>query len=337
MIGVLWWSVAHAGPSAIATGSMTLVSGPSAGSAEAPTLTDVVDTRGFWNPRLRAGLSVFATAPVTKKTMVGASWGFWRDHRFCDTCTAGAGPGWAGPELLGSTDLTLMLGTVTKVGKGAIRWAALATLPASRDAFVCNPLYGAPGASIAWLQPIAGSFLQTQVRASRPFHAFSAAPVGRCSPGLRGETEVDTLTGAVEPTPWDGARTVGANPTFSGSVSAAWFDAHNVWDGAPDWLTTQLTLGLNVQRNRVDPETEVDTLTGPASADRSRRPLLGSVPWSLGIGVHASKRLDVLFSASNQLPTWLADPGGTLRALPARTAVTLQARQSFGGRRPEDL
>ena len=306
-----------------------MVSGPTSTSAEAPTLTGPVPVDGVWNPRLRAGVSWFATLPLGKHLDATAIYGIWRDQALCDTCDGGAGPGATGRELLGSSDLTVSMGRQIAVGEGSLRLAATAVLPASRDALLCNPLLGAPGVSALFSQPVGRSTLQTSARVARPFYVYRAAPVGRCEPPLRGQAQVQTLTGSVAPTPWNSQRTAGPNPSLSGALRVQWFDPLRVWSKAPESLATGLMVGLEGQRNRVDPEVRVDTLTGDEVVPRSTRPITASIPWSLSVGAHVSARATLQLRLANRLPTWLADPGGTLRALPARTAVSAEILHRF--------
>ncbi|MBX2798404.1 MAG: hypothetical protein KTR31_12060 [Myxococcales bacterium] len=313
-----------------ASTSLTVVSGPTSGSATAQTLTGPVPTDGMWNPRMRLATSASLLVPLPSDLLLSATWGIWRDQALCDTCDDGAGPGAVGNELLGSTDLMVSLGRRFQVGdKGMVQVALTGVLPASRDALVCNPLYGAPGASAGYLHRVGGTSVLASARFARPFFRYSAAPVGLCAPRLRNVPEVDTLAGAVEPTPWDGTWSAGANPSFTASTAVAWLNPHAVFAKAPARLTSQIRVGLDAQRNRTDPATAVPALTGEVAVERSARPLTASIPWSIAVGVFATDRTNLGLTLGNRLPTWLADPGGTLRALPARTSLTLSMQNRF--------
>lgn len=321
---------AWAGPSLVANETVSFVSGPSSPAAEAETQTGTISVPGFWNPGLRAGISAQLWIPLDEHWSVAGSYGVFRDQRFCDTCKGGEGPGWLGDELLGTTDLQLSGTGRWTVGKVDVSVTGIAVLPASRDALVCNPMFGAPGLGLGVMGPLGDSVVGAQISALRPIYRFSAAPVGRCAPPLRGTSVVTTLTGAADPLPWDGTRFTGANATFTSSVVAFWQNPLRVLPGVSDKLTSAVSLGLDVQRNAREGATSVDTQTGPVELDRAYRPLNASVPWSVMVGVRPSQTLELRLSLSNRLPTWIADPGGTFLALPARTTIALQARQRFG-------
>lgn len=322
VVGVCLPWAARAEPSIDVTFANTVVAGSSSPPAFSDTLTGTVPVGGMFNPRLRLGLSAALRIPIGERGDLGAQWGLWRDQAFCDTCEGGGGPGVLGDELLGSTDLTLSGGHRLDVGESALRLGVLAVLPASKDALWCNPLVGAPGITAALTVPAGGTALRASARASRPFYLHNAAPVGICSAS---DDRVQTLTGAVSPTPWDGGRTTGANPTFTGSVGAAWVNPHALWKDAPAAWSTRISVGLDGRRDPVDPAAQVATLTGVVDVPPPRRPLTGGVSWSIGSGWAVSEALGLDLALSDRLPAWIADPGGAFRATPARTAITLSA------------
>lgn len=322
---------AWAGPSVIANESISFVSGPTSPSAEADTLTGSVPVSAFWNPRLRAGVSAQVWVPLGDKWQFAASYGVFRDQRLCDTCADGAGPGYLGDELLGSTDLNLSLTRIVSIGKGQLTLTGIAVLPASKDALRCNPMFGVPGVAVGFAQPIRKSVLSASARATRPLYRYSSAPVGRCAPELQGESAVSTLTGMAEPTPWDGTRFTGANPTLTGGLSVVWRNPHAaVWEGAPKVLTSGLSVGIDAQRSADEGATTVPTTTGRVDLNRAFRPLVASVPWSVAVGIRPSPLLELQLQLANRVPTLLADPGGTFLALPSRTTVAILARQRLG-------
>jgi hypothetical protein len=333
--------------SAEVVGSSTLVPTLWAPGATTETLTGSVEHGGVFDPSLRFGLFGTVVASLPASSSLVASYGVWREQTFCDVCEDGQGPGSLGSELLGSTDLTVALVHAEPLGEapedggasGVLRdrgrsSAALVlradvVLPASRDALSCNVMYGAPGLGATFRLPVGGSTVGVGVSARRPFYRYDAAPVGRCAPPLRGTDTVETLTGAVSPTPWNGDWFGASNPSLSGSATVSWAQVHAVVPRAPTRLRSSMSLGLAFQRYPVDPPVVVDTLTGPVTIAPSSRPLRTQVPWSLEGGYGLTDSLDLTLSLSNRVPFVLADPGGTFRALPASTAVTAAAAAQF--------
>lgn len=328
-------------------GATTFVPTLWAPQASTPTLTGPITHGGVFNPSFRFGLSGTVIASLPASSGVAASWGLWRDQALCDTCDGGRGPGALGSELLGSTDLTLsffhveglsgdesgndpqaLLGVRSRT-KPMLVLRADVVLPASRDALFCNTMYAAPGLGATFRLPVGGSTVSVGVSARRPFYRHDAAPVGLCAPALRGSGTVQTLTGPVEPTPWNGTWFGASNPSLSGAAVASWAQVHAVVPRAPTRLRTGLSLGLSYQRFPVDPAVRVQTLTGAVDLDTSNRPLRVAVPWSIEAGWGLTSSLDLTMSLSNRVPTVLADPGGTLRAMPASTALTVQAAARF--------
>jgi hypothetical protein len=335
--------------------STTLVPGLSAPAAEVPTLTGSASAPSVFDPRLRLGVSAAVQAPLPGGTVAWASWGVWRDQTFCDVCEDGQGPGWLGSELLGSTDATVAVqrrfwlgeppkadpaddtdATVAALQPGrartAIPWLILradAVLPASRDALACNPMLGAPGAGAIFGLPAGASTVQVSVSGSRPVYRYAAAPVGRCAPPLQGDATVRTLTGEVQPTPWAGERWGAQNPTLSGNAALTWAQPHALIPGAPQRLFTTMSLGLAYSRVAPDPATTVDALTGAVAVREASNPVRTAIPWSVQAGWSVTPRLDLWTALSNRLPTLSADPGGTLRAQPAQTAITAALAARF--------
>lgn len=320
------------------TGASTFVPTLWAPGAQTRTLTGEVDHGSVFDPALRFGLSGTLVAALPASNMLSASWGMWRDQALCDTCGDGGGLGALGSELLGSTDLTLSLshiellsgeGLSSTKGAPSLVLRADLVLPASRDALSCNVMYAAPGFGAGFQLPMSGSIVGLSVSARRPFYRFDAAPVGRCAPPLSGEGEVATLTGSVSPSPFSGDWFGASNPSLSGAATASWSAIHQIVPDAPERLRTGLSSGLSFQRFPVDPAVAIRTLTGITVVPESTRPLRISVPWSVEAGYGVTDALDLMLSLSNRVPTFLTDPGGTLRALPASTAITASAQARF--------
>ena len=332
----LAWAVLVCPASAVAgtTGELTLantfVHGLHAPSADVRTLTGTESEGAVSNPTLRVGLAGLLAIELPAESALSFRWGLFRDQALCDTCAGGGGPGSLGSELLGSTDLGVALAHREPLGEEAgLVLRADAVLPASRDALACNPFYGAPGLGATFDLPVGGSRVAVGVSARRPFYRYDAAPIGRCSPPLRGDGTVDTLTGRAAPTPWDGAWFGASNPTLTGGATVVWSDLHRFVKRAPQQLSTELASGLQLQRNPVDPAGTVHTLTGDVALAPSNRPVRTVIPWSIEAGWAFSERVSVSVAVSNRLPTLLADPGGTFRALPASTALTAAATGHF--------
>lgn len=316
-------------------------------AAESETLTGSVSHRGVFDPSLRFGVSGTGIVSLPASSSLVASWGLFRTQTFCDTCGDGSGPGSLGSELLGSTDLMLALVHAESLGEGGegdqsavlsarpgqseplMLLRADVVLPASRDALSCNVMYAAPGASAGFRLPVSGSALSVSVSARRPFYRYDAAPVGLCAPELRGTGRVETLTGSVAPSPYGGQWFGASNPSLSGAAGVSWTSLHAIVPNAPARLRSALSTGLSFQRYPVDPPVSVRTLTGTVTVAESVRPLRIAIPWSIDAGYGVTSSLDVMLSLSNRVPTMLTDPGGTLRALPASTALTASAAARF--------
>jgi hypothetical protein len=303
--------------------STTLVSGTVAPGAAIGTLYGPLAFGGVASPRLRLGVSGALVQPLGDRGRLSARWGVFRDQALCDTCADGAPPGWLGDELVGTTDLQLDASTDLPMdGGAALRVALGLTAPASRDGFLCNPLLGAPSAAAAFLLPTGEGQLVVGARLTRPVYGFRAVPVGRCAPALSDAT-VDTLAGTASATPWVQSWWGVQNPVLLLTTTATWLDPHALIGGVDDRLTTALQVGLVAERDAQDPAVRVDTLAGSFTMPASREPARVSVPWAARVGFEVTPATEVALSLSNALPAVLADPGGTLRALPSRTAVTL--------------
>lgn len=299
-------AVALAEPIAGADLSTTFVSGPV--------------TPGAWNPWLRTGLGGTVGAQLERSDF-RASWGVFRDTVGCDTCGDGNGPGHVGRELLGSTDLTLSYGYRRTVEDATVRVALDLVVPASRDALVCNPMYGAPGVSGSLSVPVDETGLRFSARASRPMYRYDSVPVGLCAPRMD-DGYAEALTGPVAPTPWGGLRPGMANPSAAGGVAVAWTDPHALAFDS-ERLTTGLSLGVDASRQVAAAPVTVRTETGTVSFDGARSPFVAAFPWSVSAGLSVSDHTSLSLSVSDRVPALLTDPGGTLRALPGRTALTL--------------
>jgi hypothetical protein len=295
----------------------------SAPEASVPTLTGAWEDDGVFDPRLRLGLSGRVLATLTPRDQLWASWGFWRDQALCDTCAAGGAPGWLGSELLGSTDLIVRLVHQEPLeGRAAIAAHADVVLPASRDALWCNPMVAAPGAGAAFQLPVRGTTVLVGASARRPFYLHQAAPIGICSPPLAGDVDIAALTGPVEPASYDGAWFGFANPRLTGTADLTWADPHRLIPGAPWRLDSELTTGLQLERAASDPQVRVLTDTGLVTVEAANRPVRVTIPWRIARGWALRPTTTLELSAGNRIPSVLADPGGTFRALPATTTFS---------------
>lgn len=313
--------------------STTVVSGTVAPGVAIGTLYAPLELGGAASPRLRVGVSGAFVQPLGPRGRMSARWGVFRDQALCDTCRDGA-PGWLGDELVGTTDLQVDASTdLPMTGEAALRVGGGLTLPASRDGFACNPLLGAPAVAASLLLPTGRGQLVLGSRITRPVFGFRAVPVGRCAPPLADAT-VPTLAGSVTATPWVEQWWGVQNPVLLLSATATWLDPHTLFGPVDHRLTTALQAGVSAQRDAVDPAVVVDTLAGSFSMPASREPARVSVPWAARVGWELTPSTELSLSLSNALPAVLADPGGTLRALPSRTAVTVGL--TGRPRRPED-
>ena len=352
VVGLCLASGAYASPSGQIISGVSVIPGTRAPAARVPTLTDTAAFGATGTPRLRLGVSGSLQVGLPGGAMAWASWGVWRDQALCDTCGDGRGPGWGGDELLGSSDATVavqrrwLLGDppargegdgadqmwLTGRGRSAVPWLILradAVLPASRDAIACNPFYGAPGAGAIFGLPAGGSTVQIAASGRRPIYRYDAAPVGRCAPPLRGAGTVRTLTGEVAPTPWESGRFASSNPTFTARGSVTWANPTALISPLPDALFSALSVGLASERVASDPQTEVSALTGAVPIGASSNPVRVAIPWSVLVGVSATKSFDLRLSLANQLPSLSADPGGTFRAQTSSTAATASVAGRF--------
>jgi hypothetical protein len=148
-------------------------------------------------------------------------------------------------------------------------------------------------------------------------------PVGHCSPELNGDATIASGAGPVTPEPWDGQRFALQNPALLWSSSATWSDPLALLPGVSDRWASSLSLGLEVERDRLDDATTVQTLAGPVAVPASREPPQVGVPWSLAVGWDFTDHTGLVFSLSNRVPAVLASPGSTLRVMPATTAMSL--------------
>jgi hypothetical protein len=200
-------------------------------------------------------------------------------------------------------------------------------LPASRDALVCNPFYGAVGVGTVLSVAAGRTMVSASGSARRSFFRYDAVPVGLpgCAQPL--DAPVDTLAGAVDPTPWQGARSAGANALGAASTRLAWQNLHRLLGEGKvaTALTTQASIGLNTSVRRQADATSVDTLAGPVDVEAGRHPWTTQVPMSLTAGWNVSRPLTLALTVSNAVPGMLTDPGATFRNLPSQTAATFTA------------
>lgn len=291
------------------------------------TLSGAWTTDGVFDPRLRFGLSARLVAELGDRDVLTAGWGVFRDQALCDTCAGGAGPGWLGSELLGSTDLIVRLAHEEPLQDGAaLKGIADVVLPASRDALWCNPMVAAPGLGASFALPVGDSTVGLGVSGRRPFYLHRAAPIGLCSPELAGDSGVVALTGPVVPTPYDGSWFGAANPTFTGAATVGWTDPHFAFAGAPKRLHSELSTGMQLERRAADETVTVRALTGTVTVPAAYRPVRVLVPWAVSLGWDLTDATLIELSAGNRTPAVLADPGGTFRALPATTSFSAALR-----------
>lgn len=319
---VLWTpaSAAAEGPwSAQATLSTSFVSGP-----VNPAGTDA---RGTWNPSLRIALRPAVSRSFGEVT-ASAGWSVFRDQTLgCDTCDTGYAPRNAGGRI-DSSDLSFALSRSWERGgssgerpSGSVAGRVEVGIPASRDSLVCNPLYGAPGASVIATQRIAGrTNLAATGSAAVPLYRYDAAPVGSCAPGLAHYTATQTLSGAVAPQAWDGARFGASNPLLTLGSGLELRDPV----GGERWHTA-LGAGVQTQRRRGHGEATVDALDGPVVVDAADKPFTTLFPLSARASLAPHERVDLGLSLSHALPWRLSDAGARLRSLPATTTVTASA------------
>ena len=248
-----------------------------------------------------------------------AAWAVRRTSTFCDTCGGDFRSG--SLRAVDSDDLLLMGGPRLGSDERSVAIRGDVVLPASRDAFVCNPFYGAVGVGTTLSVAAGRSVVSASGSARRSFFRYDAVPVGRkgCSRPL--DAPVETLSGAVDPTPWLGARYTTPNTVGAANLFLSWQNPHRlIRDG--EVLFTTLSLGVNGQvRSRAD-ATMVDTLAGPVAIDDARVPWVASLPASATVGWNATDHLSAALMLSNAVPAVLTDPGATFRNLPATTALT---------------
>ncbi len=326
--GVVFVSLAHearAGVQPEIITAATFVSGPAAPGAEVDTLGGSEKLGPAWNPTLRLGVTGSVKADLGAKSRASARWGVFHDQSWCDTCDDDSDVGWWGSEILGSTDLDLRASTdLALYADTVLRVGAIGVLPASRDALVCNPFYGSPGVSAAWVQPAATSTVTVGTSLQRPFFRYDAVPVGECSPPLNGSSTVASAAGPVTPTPWEGEQQYALqNPALLWSSSATWSDPLALLPGVSERWSTSMSVGVEVERDRLSDATVVQTLGGPVTVQASREQPQVGLPWSLAVGWDFTDHTGLVFSLSNRVPAVLASPGSTLRVMPATTAMSL--------------
>jgi len=326
--GLVFVSLAHearAGVQPEIITAATFVSGPAAPGAEVDTLAGSADLGGAWNPTLRLGVTGSVKADLGDKSCASARWGVFHDQAWCDTCDEDRDVGWWGSEVLGSTDLDLRASTgLALYSDTVLRVGAIGVLPASRHAFVCNPFYGSPGVSAAWVQPASASTVTVGTSLQRPLYRYDAVPVGQCSPPLNGSATVASAAGPVTPTPWEGeGQFAFQNPALLWSSSATWSDPLALLPGVSDQWSSSLSAGVEVERDRLSDAVVVETLAGPVTVPASREPPRVGLPWSLAVGWSFTDHTGLVFSLSNRVPAVLASPGSTLRVMPATTAMSL--------------
>lgn len=322
--------------------TLTSVSGPVSrdGSAFNPAFVAAIRPRVF-----------VQRGPV----VATAAWGVSRTQTVCDTCgdpttVEGADARVQPLRALDSDDLFLSIGAplgrqkqadaqqaaaqglqpgqaVTGNGVVQVRLRADAVLPASRDAFVCNPFYGAVGAGTSLSVAAGGSGVSVSGSVRRSFFQYDAVPVGR--PGCsRSADPVPTLAGPVLPTPWEASRFTTPNALGAVATSVTWTNPHRLFTDSTTFFTNA-AIGLHATRRRSPSATVVDTLSGPVRVADGRSPWTTRIPASLTAGWNLSRPVSVALTVSNALPGVLTDPGASVRMLPSTTAATLSADAHF--------
>jgi len=299
----------HAG----VAGSSTVVVGPVAADGE--TL----------NPALVFGLRPRLVVARGAWSLL-AQWGVSRTQMLCDTCDGDPAARAQSRPLRTIDSDDLFTRVARRIGGDHVSAQLQGDLiaPASRDAFVCNPFYGAVGAGSTISVAAGDSLLLVSGSARRAFFRYDAVPVGHgaCSRDLT--TDIDTLSGPVQPTPYDGERSAGPNVAWSARAGVTWNNPHRLLTDSTRWFTSA-SLGVSTQRTHASETVLVDTLDGQVAVTDQRTPWVASVPASVQAGVNATDHLSLALGLSNAMPTLLADPGARVRMLPTTTALTLTA------------
>jgi len=273
------------------------------------------------NPTLRLGARPRLIVARGRWSLF-SQWGVSRTLTLCDTCDEGQRAG--ALRAIDSDDLFTRVAHRLPGDAVVVSLQGDLVAPASRDAFVCNPFYGAVGAGTSASVAAGASGVLVSGSARRAFFAADAVPVGRpgCSRPL--DHPVQTLAGSVSPTPWSGGRSAAPNVAWSARASVLWNNPHRLVIDS-DRLFTAASVGLSGQRARQADATTIDTLSGPVVVPAGHTPWVAQVPASVRVGWHTSDHLSLTAGLSNALPTLLADPGARIRLLPTTTAMSLTA------------
>jgi hypothetical protein len=334
-----------------ATAATGFVSGTWNDGASGESLSGDYDTDPVYNPALRFSLTAGAARVISDAVTASASWTVSRDQIFCDTCEAEGGydPGTGGatgawPVEAGDLQLRLDHRSLASLDRAGIQLIGALTgaLPASRDAFVCNPFYGAAGAQLGLARASSqGELVQLRAAGSRSFFAHANPPLDHagCSPELTDYDGTQTLSGTVEPSdPWEGSVAGFGNADWSVSSGLLLWNPHAAivrLAGALDdsWfeqrLITTLSLGVSGRRTGADDAATVETLDGEVTVAAAENPMRWSYPVAAGIGVAATEQTSASLTISNAVPRLLTDPGAYYRALPARSSLTLSIQSFF--------
>ncbi len=303
---------------------------PEALAAEGPWSGSLTASTGFvsgpvsaWNPALSGGLG--GTLGRSFGDWSGAaSWSVSRDLHFCDDCEAydPANGGSGSSRLLEASDLSLSASR----GWEVLNARLTASLPASRDSLVCNPLYGALGAAGGAGVELGTVGFGGEVAVARSFYAHAAAPVGRagCSEPLADYAGTETLAGLVEPDGYEGSvyAAGGANADWAGRGVVSVTNLHSLL-AQPKPLTTSVSVGIASRHTRVAESQTLQTLAGDLDVAASDKPLVWSWPVSVAAGWRWSDRLSSGLTLANQVPRDLYDAAGFYRSAPANTSVSL--------------
>ena len=287
------------------TGDTAFVSGP---------------TGQAFNPSLSLGIRLGTRLRLSEHGSASATWGLARTQTFGRPLATATG------HPVNSTDLRGSLARTWSGDRTAWTPRVDIGLPASRNAFVCNPFYGSIGAGVTATHEVGEGALSMDLSGARSFFRHAAAPIGRCRLPASDYTGTPTLTGTVQPV--SGARHGALNTAWTGAATAKISDPHAWLAPAVEKLTTTVSIGLNAQRRHLDGAATLDTLTGPVVLPPSRAPVVLSLPVSVGAGWALSDRVEWGLTFANTVPGVLDDPGAFYRNIPAKTAV----RTSLTGR-----
>jgi hypothetical protein len=316
----------------------TFVSGTRSPGANGRTLDGAYVVGPSYNPRFDFGLALSATYRMKASQRLVASWSLRRDLSFADT--EGFRPGTGGTsssQVVDTGDLVVSFVDSSVVRHESDLHLVLGgrvILPASRESLVCNPMYGALGLNVGGHKGF-GDTARLSVTASgtRVFHRYAAAPRGRCGVPLSDHDGTDTLTGNVQPTPYDDEDFVwgATNPAWVFGTRATMMGWHGLFGLLPgvsersiyQKLRTTASVDFRGIARRQDAEATVTTATGDLVVAAAEAPPVFFIPVSASLGFQATDHFAATLSVANQLPQLAYDRAAQLRLLPATTSVSL--------------